>query len=241
MTNSIGMKLKLIPAGEFTMGSPEPLKELAKAFPGRDPTSLKQHFLQHKVRITKPFYVGVTEVTQEQYEKVTGKNLSTFKGTTLPVQDVSWDEAVEFCEELSAKEGQVYRLPSEAEWEYACRAGSTTRYCFGDDDSQLGEYAWFDVEKGPLPVGKKKPNAWGLNDMHGNVWEWCSDWWGEDYYAKSPADDPTGPVNGKFRVCRGGSWFGNDAGRCQSANRNEYFQPDDGFCHLGFRVVVEVQ
>ena len=156
VTNSIGMKFKLIPAGEFMMGSSESPEELAKAFPGTKPEWFEDERPQHKVRITKPFYLGVTEVTQEQYEKVMGKNPSCFsktgrecgrvKGTdtsNFPVEKVSWDDAVEFCKKLSAKEGETYRLPTEAEWEYACRAGSTTRYCFGDDESQLGEYAWF--------------------------------------------------------------------------------------------------
>jgi formylglycine-generating enzyme required for sulfatase activity len=130
-------------------------------------------------------------------------------------------------EKLNAKAGRPhpagegeFRLPTEAQWEYACRAGSTTRYCFGDDDSELGEYAWYAANSGNTthPVGEKKPNAWGLYDMHGNVWEWCQDWYDSGYYAKSPTDDPTGAATGSDRVYRGGSW-GNPAGLCRSADR----------------------
>jgi formylglycine-generating enzyme required for sulfatase activity len=234
--NSIGMKFKLIPAGEFLMGAPE---------------SDSLHFAmpQHKVRITKPFYLGMFEVTQAEYEKVMGKNPSKFSKTgffadilkgmdtsSFPVETVSWDDAVEFCKRLSAKEGQTYRLPTEAEWEHACRAGSPTRYCFGDDGSRLVEYAWFKAnsDEHTHPVGQKKPNAWGLHDMHGNVWEWCNDWYGEDYHAKSPKDDPPGPATGSTRVFRGGSWY-NAAGRCQSKDRFVNY-PTNRTSVLGFRV-----
>jgi formylglycine-generating enzyme required for sulfatase activity len=193
------MKFVLIPAGEFMMGT--------------GPRT-------HNVRITKPFYLGVTEVTQGQYKKVMGDNPRSFSRTgDFPVERVSWEDAVEFCKKLSAKEGETYRLPTEAEWEYACRAGSTTRYCFGDDESQLGEYAWFNENSNRRthPVGTKKPNAWGLYDMHGNVWERCQDWLG--YYAESPTEDPLGPATGSYRVYRGGSCYSN-ARNCQSSNRS---------------------
>ena len=191
ITNRIGMKLKLIPAGEFMMGSPESVDDADdRAKP------------QHKVRITKPFHLGVHEVTQAEYEKVMGKNPSNFKGARNPVEQVSWKDAVEFCKRLTAKESMTYRLPTEAEWEYAYRAGTTTRYSFGDDPASLGEYAWYgdNSEKKTHPVGEKKPNTWGLHDMHGNVWEWCADWYDRDYYADSPADDPLGPEAGLCRV-----------------------------------------
>ena len=242
ITNSIGMKLVLIPAGEFMMGSSESPEELAKAFPGTAPGWFQDEFPQHKVRITKPFYLGVTEVTQDQYERVMRKNPSTFSKTgggadqvkeidtsNFPVELVTWDDAVEFCKRLSTKEGQTYRLPTEAEWEYVCRAGSTTRYFFGDDPTKLAEYAWF-WDKGDKskwqthPVGRKKPNSWGLYDMHGNVWEWCGDWYGEDFYAKSPTDDPAGPTTGSVRVYRGGGW-NLAASSCRSASRYGY-RPD---------------
>jgi formylglycine-generating enzyme required for sulfatase activity len=254
ITNSIGMKFKLIPAGEFMMGSSESPAELAEAFPNIESWFSKDERPQHKVRITKPFYLGVTEVTQEQYEKVMGKNPSYFCKTgegankvkeidtsNFPVEQVTWDDAVEFCKKLSAREGQTYRLPTEAEWEYACRAGSTTRYCFGDDRLQLGEYAWFAYEwVGPSSdlhshsVGKKKPNAWGLHDMHGNVWEWCQDWYESDYYAESPTEDPPGPSTGSSRVYRGGGWY-SDAWLCQSSYRFG-FRPSLRNFSLGFRV-----
>jgi formylglycine-generating enzyme required for sulfatase activity len=174
VTNSIGMKLRLIPAGEFMMGSPGAERS------DDDET-------QHRVTLTKPFYLGVTEVTQEQYQKVMGTNPSQFKGPQNPVEKVSCADAVEFCRKLSAMPaektaGHVYRLPTEAEWEYACRAGTTTSYSFGDSVLQLSEYGWLNDNSysSTHPVGEKKPNAWGLYDMHGNVWEWCQDWHGAD-------------------------------------------------------------
>jgi formylglycine-generating enzyme required for sulfatase activity len=229
MENSIGIKLAFIPAGEFQMGSPES---------GSDAYSDEKP--QHTVRITKPFYLGVTEVTQEQYERVMGSNPSGFKGAQLPVENVSWEDAMEFCRklsELSAERsaGRVYRLPTEAEWEYACRAGSTTKWSFGDAESSLGDYAWFPGNAGSKthPVGQKKPNAWGLYDMHGNVWEWCSDWSRREY-TTTAVDDPTGPAIGSLRVIRGGGWYG-DARGCRSAYRHR-FTPALRLDFLGFRL-----
>ncbi len=198
-----GVKLAmvLIPAGEFMMGLPESDK---------DGEGVEKP--QHRVRITKPFYLGKYLVTQEQWEAVMGSNSSTFKGPKNPVENVGWagwDGCQQFLDQLNMKVGgKKFQLPTEAQWEYACRAGSTTRYCFGDDESKLGEYAWYDANSNftTHPVGEKKPNAWGLYDVHGNVWEWCEDWFGEGYYAKSPTDDPSGPETGSFRVIRGGSW-----------------------------------
>jgi len=227
VTNSIGMKLRLIPAGEFMMGSPA-----TESGRGANET-------QHRVSITKPFYLAVTEVTQEQYQKVMGKNPSQFKGPQNPVEMVSWTDAVEFCRKLSAMPaektaGHVYRLPTEAEWEYACRAGTTTAYGFGDDASGLGDYGWFrnNSDSKTHPVGEKKPNAWGLHDMHGNVMEWCQDWYGD--YRSGSATDPTGATSGSFRVFRGGSWI-NFAVTCRSAHRIR-FPPGIQF-NLGFRVL----
>ena len=190
---------------------------------------------QHRVKIAKPFYLGVTEVTQEQYERVMGENPSEFKDEPqCPVERVSWEDAEKFCERLSEKEGKTYRLPTEAEWEYACRAGSTTKWCFGDSESQLGDYAWYDDNSDSTthPVGQKKPNGWGLYDMHGNVYEWCGDWY--DEYSDSPSTDPTGPSSGSFRVLRGGSWI-DTAGDCRSAGRYRD-SPGNGNDLLGFRV-----
>ncbi len=160
---------------------------------------------QHKV-ILSDFSICSMQVTQEQYEAIMGINPSYFKGKDLPVERVSWHDAVAFCKKLSEISGEQYRLPTEAEWEYCCRAGSDTEYCFGDDEANLGEYAWYsDNSAGEThPVGTKKPNNWGLYDMHGNVWEWCSDWYGE--YPEGDTTDPSGPKKGQGRVLRGGSW-----------------------------------
>ena len=226
--NTIGMELVLIHAGEFQMGSDN---------------GLDREKLVHTVKITKPFYLSATEVTQAQYEAVTGEKPSKFKGKDLPVEKVTWEEAVEFCKKLSANENKTYRLPTEAEWEYACRAGTKTTYCFGDIEKDLDDYAWFGDnaydkgEKYAQPVGGKKPNAWGLFDMHGNVFEWCHDLYGE--YPTGTATDPTGPTRGEFRVFRGGSWV-SLARYCRTANRYRYWRRIR-FPGLGFRLALSVQ
>jgi formylglycine-generating enzyme required for sulfatase activity len=219
ITNSIGMKLVLIPKGTFQMGSP-----IEEEGASNDEE-------QHHVTISKDYYLGVTEVTQGQYEKVMGTNPSYFQKRVIrksdssmyPVEQVSWEDAVEFCKKLSdlpeeKKAGRVYRLPTEAEWEYACRAGSKTAYSFGESSKSLGDYAWISGNSNDQthPVGEKKANARGLYDMHGNVWEWCSDWYGE--YPKGAVSDPVGPREGSIRVIRGGGWYGG-AARCRSADR----------------------
>jgi len=201
IVNSIGMKFVLIPTGRFMMGSPS---GEAKRSSHEGP--------QHEVEITKFFYLGQHEVTQGQWKAVMGSNPSHFKGDDLPVESVSWNDVQEFIRRLNQQENtNRYRLPTEAEWEYACRAGSRSAYSFGDSADRLGEYAWYDGNSGAKthPVGQKKPNAWGLFDMHGNVWEWCQDWYGADYYSGSPAADPQGPSSGQSRVLRGGSWYVN--------------------------------
>ncbi|MEI7702045.1 MAG: SUMF1/EgtB/PvdO family nonheme iron enzyme [Planctomycetia bacterium] len=237
LTNSIGMKLVLIPAGEFLMGSPESEQ-------GRS----EDEGPQHRVQISKPFYLGETEVTQQQwnavmdtepwkgeeYARENGRNAASF---------ISHNDAVEFCRRLSQREGKRYRLPWEAEWEYACRGGTTTRFHFGDDESQLGEYAWFDAnaydrdEKYAHAVRQKKPNRFGLYDMHGNIYEWCGDWYDAAYYATSENTDPKGPTTGSSRVLRGGSWISVPFDvRCayRLCNAPEY---RNNF--LGFRVLLE--
>jgi formylglycine-generating enzyme required for sulfatase activity len=203
---------------------------------------------KHEVTLTKDFYLGMTQVTQAQYQQVMDENLSNFQGdevsgrdsSEFPVEQISWDDALEFCKKLSdlpeeKAAGRVYRLPTEAEWEYACRAGSTTAFSFGDDE-ELGDYAWYDGNSGGRthPVALKKPNAWGLYDMHGNVGEWCSDWWGDS--PEGAVSDPVGPDEGMFRVYRGGSW-GHQAAFCRSAFRDN-FTPDECNCHYGFRVAL---
>jgi formylglycine-generating enzyme required for sulfatase activity len=225
ITNSIGMKLVWIPPGEFMMGSPSSEK-------GRE----DDEGPVHRVKISKGFWMGQTEVTQSQWQVVMGNNLSGFKGDKLPVERVSWNEAVEFCEKLSSKEGRTYRLPTEAEWEYACRAGTQARFCFGDAESSLGSYAWYgdNSDDKTHPVGQKEPNAFGLYDMHGNVWEWCGDWYDDKYYSESPGVDPPGPKTGSSRVLRGGSWD-HDPWRCRSADRIRSAPGYQSF-HYGFRV-----
>jgi formylglycine-generating enzyme required for sulfatase activity len=245
--NSIGMKLVLIPKGTFLMGSPPSERG-------------SEDERQHKVTLTKDYYLSAFEVTQAQYEKVMGKNPSHFQGDRVaerhpetgrvvrdvdsanhPVDSVSYYDAVEFCKRLSElpeemKVGRVYRLPTEAEWEYACRAGSKTALNIGESAKFLGDYAWFDAnsKKQTHPVGEKKPNAWGLYDMRGNVWEWCSDWYGE--YPKVAVNNPIGPEQGSIRVFRGGSWF-NLPAICRSAIRDGN-GPSIRFDGLGFRVAL---
>jgi formylglycine-generating enzyme required for sulfatase activity len=228
ITNSIGMKLVPISAGKFMMGSP------------------KQEN-QHEVTLTKDFYLGMTQVTQAQYEKVIGENPSHFQGSEVsgrdssefPVEWVSWEDALKFCEKLSSlpeekAAGRVYRLPTEAEWEYACRAGSSTAYFFGDDEESLCDHAWYYRNSGERthPVALKKPNAWGLYDMHGNVFEWCSDWFAY-HYPEGAVSDPSGPNEGSSRVIRGGSW-GVGALSCRSSKRQGVFRPHEN----GFRVAL---
>jgi formylglycine-generating enzyme required for sulfatase activity/serine/threonine protein kinase len=241
-----GMKLVLIEPGTFLMGSSK--DEDSQAYDDEMP--------RHEVRISRAYYLGVTEVTQGQYRAITGESPSRFKGSDdLPVEQVSWHDAVRFCNALSAKEGLPafyrvvgdsvrvpdwkgtgYRLPTEAEWEYACRAGSRTRHSFGDDAASLGEFAWFDGNSGNQthPVGRKRANRFDVYDMHGNVWEWCWDGYEADYYRKSPTDDPPGPSQAPNRVIRGGGWI-NEPRRARSACRNRN-APENRDYYLGFRV-----
>jgi len=196
------------------------------------------------VTLTHGYYMQATEVTQGQWERVMGTRPWLGKkyvreNANNPAVYVSWEDARKFIKRLNQKEGtRKYRLPTEAEWEYACRAGSTMRFCFGGSDSQLGNYAWYyknarDVgDKYAHAVGTKRSNAWGLYDMHGNVWEWCQDWYGD--YPPGSVTNPTGPTSGSNRVLRGGSW-NNSAGYCRSANRF-WYEPGPRNNHLGFRL-----
>ena len=218
-TDSIGLTFVAISPGSFSMGTEQ---------------------ATHEVKITEPFELATCPVTQEQFQRVMGTNPSKFTGLRKPVEWVSWRDAVEFCRKLSAlpqekAAGHVYRLPTEAEWEFACRADTTTAYSFGDDDDQLQEYGWYAENSGSStnPVGEKKPNPWGLYDMHGNVLEWCQDWYGD--YPSSSVTDPTGAASGSLRVYRGGSWnFNSDY--CRSAIRFRR-APDFRNFYLGFRVL----
>lgn len=192
----------------------------------------------HTVELDR-FWIGKYQVTQAQYRKVTGMNPSFFKGGNYPVVWVSWNEAMEFCERLSVNTGKRFFLPTEAQWEYACRAGSKTWYCFGHDEALLKKYAWYNKNSdgSTHPVGKKKPNAWGLYDMHGNVCEWCLDWYDKNYFMRPLSmRNPFGPNFGTFRVYRGGSSF-RDAKLCRSAHRSGR-APSDRDTDLGFRVVM---
>jgi sulfatase modifying factor 1 len=230
ITNSINMKLKLIPAGEFMMGSPE---DEEGRFNGDDP--------QHRVRITKAFYMGVTEVTQGEWFSVMktkpwAGHEYVKEGDNYPATYVSWEDAVGYCSELSAAEGRIYRLPTEAEWEYACRGGKSTAYSFGSDKNRLPLYAWFGTyaKDGPSSVAGKKVNPFGLYDMHGNVNEWCSDWDGR--LPASAITDPVGPPTGSRRVFRGGDWQF-PAENCRSAVRGN-IRPTWTRHNLGFRLAL---
>lgn len=231
--NTVTMTCVLVPAGSFRMGSPDDEKERSK---NEGP--------QHDVTLSKPFYMGAYKVTQEQYEQIMGQNPSTWKGDPqFPVEAVSWGNAVEFCKKVSARSGQHVRLPTEAEWEYACRAGTLTRFFFGDADTEFGDYAWYKANSAggavPIhPVGGKKPNPWGLYDLYGNLLERCLDYYA-DAYAGAKEEDPQGPQAGSFHVLRGGNYH-TIPGRCRSASRfSEAIAPK---CHtISFRVVVDVK
>jgi formylglycine-generating enzyme required for sulfatase activity len=236
-TNTIGMTLKEIPAGTFTMGSPEGEE-------GR-----RDDEQQHPVTISKAFYMQTTEVTQGQWKAVMGtepwKGKQLVKeGADYAASYISWDDAVEYCKKLSEAEGKTYRLPTDAEWEYACRAGTETAWSFGEAENKLGDYAWqyknaADIDKKYAhQVGLKKPNAFGLYDMYGNVYEWCHDHYEEDYYKQSPENDPAGPSSGSSRVLRGGSWpdYTRDS---RSADRLGGGAVRRDFRH-GFRLVREL-
>lgn len=291
MTNSLGVKLRLIPAGEFMMGSSENEKEHQK-----DEVPI------HRVRITKPFYLGAYEVTLGEFRQFieatnyktdaekdgrggwgyTGNDKKPFRRSPKytwrhtgfeqsekhPAVNVSWNDAVEYCKWLSKKEGKSYRLPTEAEWEYACRAGTQTPFYHGTDKSELAKVGnvsdaafvakfskWMKVNEvdrlkmgsakhtdGYIftsPVGKFRANSFGLFDMHGNVWEWCSDWDKKDYYKDSPKDDPQGPADGTYRIRRGGSWLHSPT-FSRSARRRRY-KPNSRNSPIGFRIVLEAE
>jgi len=255
--NSLGMRFALVPQGAFLMGSPP------------DEADRSDDERLHEVTITRPFWLGVFQVTQKQYQTVTGNNPSYFCAggagrnvvegldtADFPVERVSWQDAQDFLKAMAAlpeekSNRRRYRLPTEAEWEYACRAGTDVKYVFCPDfpsatliSSQAnfdGNHAYGSYAKGPYlartcRVGSYAPNPFGLYDVHGNVWEWCSDWYGSDYYRNSPKKDPQGPANGSGRVDRGGSWY-NVGWRCRAAYRFRV-APADPSRDLGFRVAA---
>jgi len=230
--NSINMEFVHVPAGTFLMGTTDLQQGSSKEKP------------QHLVHISKAFYLGKYEVTQKQWMAVMGNiNPSNFLSPDHPVDEVSWNDVQLFIQRLNEKEkGNSYRLPTEAEWEYAVRAGSETDYCYGNDPEgeMLGKYAWFEqnAEQQTHPVGMLAPNAWGLYDMHGNVSEWIQDRYDKQYYLNSPAQDPLGPETGHKRVVRGGSWI-NQAYSCRSAARG-YYSPDYTDSDFGFRIVKSI-
>ncbi len=190
----------------------------------------------HKVTVNS-FYMGKYEVTQKQWKAIMGNNPSYFKGDDLPVENVSWNDVQEFIKKLNQTTGQHYRLPTEAEWEYAARGGNESRGYKYSGSNNIDEVAWYDKNSGnhTHQVGTKAPNELGIYDMTGNVWEWCSDWYNKNYYRHSPQNNPQGPASGKYRVLRGGSWL-NLAGNCRVANRYWYV-PDFTYLTIGFRVV----
>jgi formylglycine-generating enzyme required for sulfatase activity len=220
----LGLMLMPIAAGIFTMGS-------ENGDTDEKPIT--------RVTLTQPYWLGNTEVTQGQWLAVMGSKPSSFKGGSLPVEQVSWDDAMQFCQRLTERErsagrlpnGYAYTLPTEAQWEFACRAGTV-----GDYAGELDAMAWYEQNSGSTThaVGTKEENAWGLSDMHGNVWEWCADWYGN--YAGGSVRDPQGADSGSRRVCRGGGWW-NSADRCRSALRVSY-SPDRRAYSLGFRLAL---
>ena len=216
----VTMKMVYIPPGSFMMGSEE--------YGDEKPV--------HRVTITRGFYMGIHEVTQAQWRAVMGNNPAKFKGDHRPVETVSWNDCQEFIGKLNARGSEHFRLPTEAEWEYACRGGTTTKYYWGQ--SSPDAYAWYRSNSSGQthPVSQKQPNAFGLYDMSGNVYEWCQDWYKKDYYGESPSTDPGGPTSAVSRVLRGGSCGGVDLD-FRSANRNHLHPAGRAFGVVGVRVV----
>jgi formylglycine-generating enzyme required for sulfatase activity len=242
ITTKSGHLMVLLPAGQFSMGSNTG---------GADEKPV------HTVKVSA-FYIDAYLVTQKSYEALMKANPSRWKSPTNPVEQVRWSDAVRYCNARSKAEGLEpvynlttwqannalggYRLPTEAEWEYACRAGTKTKYYFGDDARKLGTYAWYKSNSGakPRPIGSKAPNAWGLYDLSGNLSEWCYDRYSRTYYAESAAENPRGPATGDTRVLRGGSWD-SEAGECTSSYRHKanpgYADACFGYDVYGFRCV----
>jgi uncharacterized protein (TIGR02996 family) len=227
-----GLRLVLVPPGTFLMGSPNTERS-------RD----DDEGPVHRVTLTRGFWLGACPVTQAQWRSVMRRNPSHHRGANRPVENVSWDDCQSFCARLGKRDGRTYRLPAEAEWEYACRAGTATVYCGGDDLEALRRFGWcsydgeWDSSGGTRAVGELLPNAFGLYDMHGNIWEWCADRYSERYYAQSPEVDPPGPASGDERVSRGGSWRGGPW-FCRSADRRDLGH-DHRLINVGCRVAAD--
>lgn len=222
LNDGVKLEMVLVPAGKFMMGS--------------DKGNVNERPV-HKVTISKPFYMGKYEVTQEQWQLVMGDNSSVNQNPKNPVDRVNWKDCQDFLKKLNDKTGRKFVLPTEAEWEYSCRAGSTTEYCFGNDETRLGEYAWYgpNLPTRRYPVGQRKPNAWGLYDMHGNACEWCQDWYGS--YQGGDQNDPQGPVRGNDHVRRGGSCFDSAAAH-RSAWRDEPYVPMQAWAPTSLRLAL---
>ncbi|MDR2338905.1 MAG: formylglycine-generating enzyme family protein [Deltaproteobacteria bacterium] len=228
--NTLGMRFVQVPAGSFLMGASD-----------LDTEFYEHEKPQHRVDISKPFRVGVLEVSQWQWQQVMGNNPSRFKDPLLPVESVSYDSVMSFIAKLNEREGtHAYRLPTEAEWEYFARAGTMSPYFFGDSDARLGDYAWYraNSERTTHPGGLLRANPWGLHDVYGNVAEMLSDWFGLDYYTASPQRDPKGPSEGKERSLRGGSWTNTEFGN-RSSYRDRY-EPDYLESVVGLRLVMDL-
>lgn len=225
--NTISMEFVLIPSGSFRMGGD---KEFEQAEDHENP--------RHIVKISQAFYMGRYTVTQAQWSAMMDNNPSEFKDDLRPVEKVSWNDVQVFIQKLNDSEETVkYRLPTEAEWEYAARAGTQSSYAFGSDTGILSQYAWYHNNSGghTHPVGQLKPNAWGLYDMHGNIHEWCQDWFDREYYAQSPPIDPSGPSSGLAKALRGGDW-GSQDWYCRCASRS-LSSADRRSNRVGFRLI----
>ena len=230
LPNNVELEMIAIPAGSFIMGSHE------------------SEFEQPIHRVTlQQFHLSKYPVTQAQYQAIMGKNPSEFKEDSRPVEMVTWYEAMEFCQILSQLTGKNYQLPSEAQWEYACRAGNTGKWCFGNEEYKLQDYAWYDANSNQQthPVGQKKPNDWGLYDMHGNVWEWCADDWHYSYKGAPTdgsawLDNDNSSESMKYAVIRGGSWL-DFPDVCCSAIRVIYIRRDIRYVDNGFRIICEMK
>jgi formylglycine-generating enzyme required for sulfatase activity len=229
----LGINFIWIPPGSFYMGTAKSPSELVQMYEG-SASLYSPEYPRHLVTITRGFWMSQTEITQKQWVDIMGYNPSYHKGDNLPVENLSWNDCQKFIEKINKLGAGTYRLPTEAEWEYACRAGSSSEFCFGDNPQDLDNYGWhvFNSNYQTQPVKQKQPNAWGLYDMHGNVWEWCQDWYDAEYYKNSPQYDPTGPATGEYKVLRGGTCLRSPA-RCRSAFRSwnapDLTMPDQGF------------